>query len=263
MKADVYSNDGKKSGEISLPSLFEEPVRLGLIARAAISDQTKQYQPKAPYKRAGMQTSAKYRGRKDDYGSIKNKGIAMLPREVLPKGRFGKVRRIPSSVKGRRAHPPKVEKIIIEKINKKEYMKALRSALAATASSEYIIARGHKLPAKFSLPIIFDETCENIEKTKIAQKLLNAIGINDDLKRGKKSKKRSGVRTRKGGKRRPKSLLLVVEDAKSKFAHAARNIAGIDVVSAKELKVLDLAPGAKAGRLAAYTKKALDELAKK
>ena len=62
----------------------------------------------------------------------------MLPHEKLPKGRYGRVRMIPFAVTGRRAHPPKVEKIIEEKINKKEYQKALFSAISATASSDVV-----------------------------------------------------------------------------------------------------------------------------
>jgi len=261
-KATLYSTDGKASGEVELPPAFDEPIRPDLIARAAIADQTQLYQPKGNDVWAGMKTSARYQGRKDTYGASKNHGMSMLPREILPKGKFGRARRIPSSVKGRRAHPPKVEERLIEKINKKEYAKALHCALAASASRKYVLSRGHKISEKFSLPIIIDGSSALL-KTKDAQKMLEAIGIGDDLARGKNCKKRSGVGSRKGGLRRPKTILIVVSQKEGAIKRAAKNIAGVDVVSAGELRVLDLAPGAKAGRLAAYTKAALEEISKR
>lgn len=262
-KASVYSNNGTKVSDIALPAAFDSPVRADLIKRAAISDQTKEYQPKGNDVWAGMRTSAKYRGRKDDYGSLKNQGGAMLPREVQPKGRHGKVRMIPSSVKGRRAHPPKAEKVIVEQINKKEYAKALQSALAATACAQTIIARGHKVDSKISFPAVLDDSADSISKTSEARKLFEKIGFALDMERAQATKKRSGVGARKAGVRRPKSVLIVVSDLqKSKLAKAARNLAGFDVVAASKLRVIDLAPGTKPGRLAAYTKSALEILAK-
>ena len=258
MKAQVYSVEGKALREVELPKQFSSDVRADLIARAAIADQTTHYQPKGNDPRAGMETSARYKGRKEDFGSGKNKGTAIRPREILPKGRLGKVKRIPSAVKGRRAHPPHVNQIIIEKINKKEYRVALVSAIAATASKETVEARGHKVSAK--LPIVFDNSFESISKTKDIYKVLYPL-IGDDLNRADYGKPRSGVRARKGGKVYPKSAIIAVSKD-SPILKAARNIPGVDVVEVSKLTVEKLAPGAKAGRLAIYTEAALLEIAK-
>jgi large subunit ribosomal protein L4e len=258
MKVSKYGMDGKATGEVQLPAVFDAEVRLDLISRAAISDQTRHYQPKGNDPRAGMETSARYRGRKEDFGSGKNKGTAIRPREVLPKGRLGKVKRIPSAVKGRRAHPPHVEKIIIEQINKKEYAVALRSAIAATGHKEIVQKRGHKV--NVSLPIIMDNSFEAISKTAQVYKALAAI-IGEDLSRASKGKVRTGVRKRKGGKVYPKSAIIAVGKG-APVLKAARNIPGVDVVAAEELSVEKLAPGAKAGRLAIYTEAALLQLSK-
>lgn len=257
MKAQVYSIDGKAAGEVELPAQFSIQVRPDLIARAAISDQTRRYQPKGNDPRAGMETSARYKGRKEDFGSGKNKGTAIRPREILPKGRLGKVKRIPSSVKGRRAHPPMVNKIIIEEINKKEYRKALISAIAATAQKSCVLSRGHKAA---SVPIIMEDSFESISKTSQVYKALSGI-IGDDLERATKRKLRIGVRKRKGGKTYPKSAIIAVSKD-CPIIRSARNIPGVDVVEVSGLSVEMLAPGAKAGRLAIYTKAALLEIAK-
>ncbi len=260
----IYSSDGKKMSDIQLPAVFSEPLRVDLIKRASISDQTKQYQPKGNDVWAGMKTSAKYRGRKDDYGSLKNQGGAMLPREVQPKGKHGKVRRIPSSVKGRRAHPPKAEKIIVEQINKKEYQKALHSAISATADTKLVIARGHRVSEKMQFPIILDNSAISIQKTSEAKKMFETIGLSDDMKRACNAKRRSGVGSRRPKMKYPRSALLVVSDVqKSNLAKATRNLAGFDVVSASKLRVIDLAPGTFAGRLTAYTKDALEQISKR
>lgn len=258
MKAQMYSLEGKAVKEVELPATFSLDVRYDLISRAAISDQTKHYQPKGNDPRAGMETSARYRGRKEDFGSGKNKGTAIRPREVLPKGRLGKVKRIPSAVKGRRAHPPHVNKVIIEQMNKKEYRVALKSAIAATGHKEAVAAHGHKVT--IALPIILDNSFEAVNKTKAVYKTLNAL-IGADLARCEKAKIRTGVRKRKGGKIYPTSAIIAVsKDAP--ILKAARNIAGVDVVKVSDLTAELLAPGAKAGRLAIYTEAALAEISK-
>jgi len=254
----MYSLDGKMVREVELPPAFSAGVQLELIARAAISDQTKHYQRKGNDPRAGMETSARYRGRKEDFGSGKNKGTAIRPREVLPKGRLGKVKRIPSAVKGRRAHPPHVNKIIIEQMNRKEYAVALRSAIAATAHKDIVSARGHKV--NVGVPIVLDNSFEQVNKTKQAYQTLYSL-IGEDLARCEKRKIRTGVRKRKGGRTYAKSAIIAVsKDAP--ILKAARNISGIDVVKVSGLTAELLAPGAKAGRLAIYTEAALAEIAK-
>ena len=258
MKAQIYSVEGKAGRDVELPPQFSCDVRPDLIARAAISDQTKRYQPKGNDPRAGMETSARYKGRKEDFGSGKNKGTAIRPREILPKGRLGKVKRIPSAVKGRRAHPPHVNKVIFEQINKKEYRVALRSAIAATADKAAVTARGHKFAV--ALPIVVDNSFEAFSKTSQAYKTLTAI-IGSDLARAQYAKIRTGVRKRKGGKVYPVSAIIAVSKD-SPILKAARNIAGVDVVKVSDLTVELLAPGAKAGRLAVYTEAALAEIAK-
>jgi large subunit ribosomal protein L4e len=161
---------------------------------------------------------------------------------------------------GRRAHPPHVEKRLVEFINRKEYAKALHSALAATTDAKTVISRGHKIADGMKLPIVLDESVEKISKTKLILVALKAIGIGSDLQRSRVVKRRTGVGARKGGAKRARSLLVVV-GKDCPLSHSAKNIAGVDVIEAGKIRVLDLAPGAKAGRLTAYTKGALEALA--
>ncbi|MEW5997050.1 MAG: 50S ribosomal protein L4 [Candidatus Micrarchaeota archaeon] len=256
MKAKIFSLEGVSAKTAELPPQFSEEIREEIIRRAVLSDETKLYQPQGSFYKAGFQTSARYRGRKEDYGSLKNRGQARLPREVRPKGNWGKVRRIPSSLKGHRAHPPKVEKRIVELVNRKEYKKALRSALAATASPALARARGHLFDCE--LPLVFENKLESLSKTKEVLSALEKLA-GKDLERARSSRKpRSGTRSRKAGTRTAKSLLLVVSGGS--ILKSARNIPGVDVVQAEKLRVKDLAPGTHPGRFTLYTENALKKI---
>ena len=258
MKAIVYGIDGSKGKEIDLPDVFDAAIREDLIRRAFLSEQSEEFQPKGSYRWAGLNTSARYEGRKEAYHSLKNRGGSKLPRQMFPKGGIGQVRRIPSAVKGRRAHPPKPEKILIEKMNGKEKEKAFISAVAATTSKELAEARGHKVKG-MSLPIIFDDSFESVKKTKEIAGVLGKM-IGEDLKRSVKGTKVRGWRM--GGKKVPKSALIVTSGDVS-LNRSARNIPGVDVSSVDALKVSDLAPGGVPGRLTIWTRKSLEVLAKR
>ena len=258
MKVDVYDIEGKSVGKIELPAVFEYEIRKDLIKRAVLSEESKELQPKGSYRWAGLETSAHYRGRKESFGSLKNRGQAMLPREFYGNGVWGRVRRIPSAVGGRRAHPPKPWKKLVEEINKKEWLKALKSAIAATAD-KVLVKERHKV--KIDSPIVVEDKFEELKKTKEVNKFLEKV-IEEDLKRAKEGKKRkTGVRRKRKSQivKYPKSALIITV----KKMKAAENIPGIDSTTVDELKVKDLAPGAKPGRFLIITKSALKKLEEK
>jgi large subunit ribosomal protein L4e len=255
VNVNLYSKDGSQSGKIELPSAFSEEVREDLIRRAVLSEETELLQPKGAFKRAGLQTTARYIGRKEAYHSLKNRGIAKLPRELYPKGRIGRVRVVPWSVKGRRAHPPKVEKIIVERINAREKKKALLSAISATAKKEFV-GKKHVLP-KIDIPIVFDDSCSSLSKTKEVAKLFEQLELIKDVERAKSKRKPNNGR--KGGVKTPHSVLLVV-DKEDKLMKAAKNLPGVSVAKVDSLKVSDLAPGGVPGRLTVWTKSAISRL---
>ncbi|MFH0885156.1 MAG: 50S ribosomal protein L4 [Candidatus Micrarchaeota archaeon] len=246
MKATVYSIEGKAMKQIELPAIFESPRRVDLVKRAVLSEESRMYQPKGNYRLAGLETSARYRGRKEDFGTVKNKGIPHLPHEVLPKGQLGKVKRVPHAVKGRRAHPPKPQKIIVERINKKEHLLALASALSYSADRDTVIKRAHS-DIGVSLPIILESGFEKLKKAKEVQKVLDSLNLGKFVEKAK----RNGTR----------SALIVVSSAAMKKAGA--NLAGVDVVAASELTVKDLAPGTHPGRLTLFSENSIPEIVKR
>jgi len=109
MKTQILDINGKKIKEITT-NLFEEPIREDIIFKVIEAEKIKH--PNAPRYRAGMDRSAS--------GNIKNakgvwktrtgKGMARVPKKTMWRRgtQFSWVGAIvPSTVGGRRAHPPK------------------------------------------------------------------------------------------------------------------------------------------------------------
>ncbi len=260
MKTHLYSKDGKKGKEITLPRVFEEKYLPKVIARAVVAKQSERLQPKGTDPRAGLKTTAEYIGRRSAFRSGINKAMARLPKIKLGGGGLGAVRRVPHSVGGRRSHPPKVEKVLVKQINKKEMALALRSAIAATAIKEVVEERGHIIEGVAEVPIVFEDALETMTKTKEAVGALNSVGLDKDLERGKKKKVRSGKGTKRGKKYRTKKSVLVIV---SKGGKAFRNVPGVDVMTVGKMNIENLAPGSKPGRLTVYTESAITQLGEK
>lgn len=259
MKVSVYDLDGKSEKRIDLPEIFEEEIRPDLINRACVSLRSKRYQPKGVYELAGLQTTAEYVGRRGAYRSTIGTGRARLPRVKIPGGRRGEVRRVPQARGGRRAHPPKPRKILVEKINKKERRKAIRSAIAATASIDYVKKRCHSVSNK-ELPIVVDNAFESLKKTKDVKEVLEKLDLGKELEKGAKKTIRSGRGKTRGRKyRRKKRILLVVAEDKG-VMKAARSLAGVDISLAKNLNAELLAPGGVPGRLSVYSEAGINAL---
>ncbi|RLG21887.1 50S ribosomal protein L4 [Candidatus Micrarchaeota archaeon] len=261
MKAKVYSLDGQVKKEIELPKVFNESVRDDLIRRAVHALQTHRLQPKGSYPLAGLQTSAEYIGRRRAFRSGATRGISRLPREKLGGGGLGEVKRVPHAKGGRRAHPPKVERIIYEKINKKERKKALASAVAATGKLELVKERGHKVDEKKGLPLIIESGIETVKKSKDALNVLLALGLAKELERASEKKIRAGKGKTRGRKyKRRKGVLVVLSNKEA--LKAFRNIQGVDAELVENLNVELLAPGGQAGRLTVFSENALKKLDK-
>ncbi len=265
--APVYSIDGIQVGTIELPDIFEEEVRPDLIKRAVLSIISARRQPYGSMKMAGRLYTAEYVGmrRLPPWRRTINVGRARLPR-TKDRGEliFGRVANVPQAVGGPRAHPPKVEKVWKEKINKKEKVKAIISAIAATAVKELVEKRGHIIDKVKHIPLIVEDKLEEISSTKELKTALKKLGVWDDVMRAyKKTRIRAGKGKRRGRvKKVPKSVLIVVSKNKGIYK-AARNLPGVDVVEARNLNAELLAPGTHPGRLTIWTVSAIKELGEK
>ncbi len=258
----IYSLDGKKAEDIKLPDVFKAEFRPDLIQRAVVSAEANKRQSYSAKKRAGMGTTADYFGRRrDTYRQTINRGQSRLPREKTGGGGLGKVRRIPQSMGGRRSHPP-LGKDFTKKLNKKEYQLAIKSAIAATANSDLIKERGHRIEKIKEFPLIIEDSFEKLNKTREVKKTLNILGIGDDLIRAREKKIRAGRGKMRGRRYKRKKSILIVVNEDSGIKSGARNIPGVDISLINELNIELLAPGTHAGRLTLWTKGAINNIEK-
>ncbi|AZH26275.1 50S ribosomal protein L4 [Haloplanus aerogenes] len=245
MQATVRDLNGEDAGTVDLPEVFETAYRPDLIKRAVLAAQANRKQAYGADPYAGLRTPA------ESFGS--GRGMAHVPREN------GQGRRVPQTVGGRKAHPPKAEKDQGKGINDKERKLAIRSAVAATTDAERVAERGHEFDEDLDLPLVVSDDFEDLVKTREVVDLLEALGVHADVERADdgRSVKAGRGKTRGRKYREPKSILFVTSEEPSK---AARNLAGADVTTAAEVNAEDLAPGTHAGRLTIWTESAVAEV---
>ncbi len=262
MKLAIISTENKKVGERVLPNQFSEPVRDDIIRRAALVVMANNRQPYGASPDAGKRQKAYVSKRRHSYKTTYGIGQSRTPRKTMSVrgtqfnwvGAFA-----PQTVGGRRAHPPKAEKIWDVSINKKERKKAIRSALAATLDNS-IVSKKHRVPDNY--PFILESKFEDISKTKDAFKVLGLIGIMPELDRCKQKKVRAGRGKLRGRKYKRKVGALIVVSKKCNLEKSAANIPGCRVVDVKKLNAALLAPGAVPGRLTFFTDKSLEVMEK-
>jgi large subunit ribosomal protein L4e len=245
MQATVRDLNGEDAGTVDLPEVFETAYRPDLIKRAVLAAQANRKQAYGADPYAGLRTPA------ESFGS--GRGMAHVPREN------GQGARVPQTVGGRKAHPPKAEKDQGKGINDKERKLATRSAIAATTDAERVAERGHAFDEDLDLPLVVSDEFEDLVKTREVVDLLESLGVHADIERADEGRTVKAGRGKTRGRkyREPTSILFVTSEEPSK---AARNLAGADVTTAAEVNTEDLAPGTHAGRLTLWTESAVAEV---
>jgi large subunit ribosomal protein L4e len=257
LEADVLSLEGKEEKKIELPSIFSTPQREDLIERVFWILWSHRLQPKGRDQTAGKKTTA------ETYNPPTGRGISRVPRVKGERySRAGQAGGISGVVKGRLAHPPKSEKVIYLKANKKERKLARNSAIAFTCSKEAVLTRGHKVDG-VKLPLVVSDEVEKIKKTSELLALMEKIGLSKEVERLYDGIKHNTGKAKRRGRayRERKGPLIVVKSDKG-IGRAASGIPGVDVTDVASLSVLHLAPGGKAGRLTLWAESAIKELAK-
>lgn len=151
-----------------------------------------------------------------------------------------------------------------DKCNVTQRRHAVASALAASACTPLVMARGHKVDSVPELPLVVDPAISSEGSTSKLLGALTKFGVADDLMKVKKSKK---IRSGKGKYRNSryvmrKGPLIIYSDKSKEVKQAARNLPGVDVCNVHRLNILQLAPGGHLGRFCIFTKDAFDELNK-
>ncbi|MFH1649388.1 MAG: 50S ribosomal protein L4 [Candidatus Woesearchaeota archaeon] len=261
MKLTIRSMQNTSKGQQEMPIQFSEPLREDIIKKAVLALQAGARQPYGSFKEAGQQVSAKLSRRRRDYRGAYGIGISRVPRKIMSRRgtRMNWVGALaPGTVGGRRAHPPKAEKIWDKKVNKKENRLAIRSAMSATLIPEVVKARGHIPPKEY--PFIIESGFENIQKTAEAWKTLDALGFADELARTEKPTRRTGRARTRGRQHKIGKSILIVTAQEAPVMKALNNIPGVDCVAVHALNAELLAPGTHHGRITLFTETAIKRL---
>ncbi|MBI2448667.1 50S ribosomal protein L4 [Candidatus Pacearchaeota archaeon] len=257
MKASVLNLDGIKVKEIELPDFFSAPIREDIVQKYV--EVYKDMQPYAPFYLAGKQASAsgKIRHARRKWKTAYGRGISRVPRKIMWRRgtQFYWIgATISGARKGRRSHPPRVERAD-KRINKNEARIALISSISATANPKSVMKKyiSIKEIPKINFPLIAGKDVLKL-KTKefhsLMKKLLNDlfnIAIQHKSIRSGKGKMRNRRYRKNAG------MLFVIGD-NEKFG-----MQGIDIVNAKELTPTHLASGG-VGRITMYTEEAIKNL---
>ena len=255
MKVPVFSLDAKPVEEIELPEVFNAEIRPDVIRRAVLAAQSARIQPWGPDPMAGKRTSAETWGK--GFGVSRIRRVKGTKHPASGMGAFA-----PHAVGGRRAHPPKVEKKIEERINKKERRLAIRSAIAASKDKRLVASRGHKVDDIPVLPIVVTDELESLKSTADIKMTLTKLGLGKELERASEGRRvRAGVGKMRGRRyKRAVGPLIVISQDRG-IRQGARNLPGVSVVRVNELNAELLAPGGVPGRLTVWTSSAVQKLA--
>ena len=249
----VYSVEGDPVKTVELPPVFRSEIRVDLIRRAVTAFRANRRQPYGPSTIAGTRHSVRWSG--------KGHGVSRVPR--LRGSMTGA--QAPGTAGGRRAHPPRVDKVWAKKVNEHERRLARNSALAATKEAALVSGRGHRFDEEVSLPVILEDKIEDLEvedgATREGVEILRRLGLHGDVVRSKEGRHVRAGRGKMRGRRyrQPRSLLVVVKQP-DKVRRFFGNLPGVDVVSPAALNAEVLAPGGDPGRLAVFSEGALEIL---
>jgi len=255
MMVDVLGLDGKPSGKLEVPWVFSKDLRPDLVKRAFWLVSSHGLQPQGRDPMAGERTTA------ETHNPPTGTGKSRIPRVKGTRySRAGLAGGVASVVKGRLAHPPRSEKVIHLKINRKERRLATESAIAYTASLEAVQARGHRVK-KVALPLVVTDDLETVTKTSELLDFFEKANLSEELKRLYGGVKRNAGKARLRGRayeERVGPLIVVTNDRG--VGKAANSIPGAGVVRVDSLSVLELAPGGVPGRLTFWTEAAIGML---
>jgi large subunit ribosomal protein L4e len=251
----VYSKDGSAQvvDSLPMPAVFTAPIRDDIVNFVHTNMNKNRRQAHGVFYKAGMQHAA------ESWGT--GRAVARIPRiggsgtSRSGQGAFGNQCR-----KGRMFAPIKTYRRWHRKINLNQKRHAVASAIAASAVTPLVMARGHRVNQVPELPLVVENL--NAETTKTLLSTLTKLGAGEDLKRSRKSKK---VRIGQGKMRNSryvlrKGPLIVYGDENNLVKRTARNLPGVETVNVNRLNLLQLAPGGHLGRLIIWTKDAFKAL---
>lgn len=256
MKLIVLDINGNKIKETE-SNIFDSQIREDIVQK--IAEVEKEKQPYAPYIWAGMETSASgnVKHNRHVWKSDRGKGLSRYPKKKMSRSgdRFVWVGAVIPGVRGgRRAHPPKLGGRI-RKINRKEYIIGLKSALAMIASAELVKKKYKSLEQKelgINLPIIVDSKILALKTKEFLSALKRILGNANEIAFQKKII-RAGIGKMRGRKyKKSAGIILVIGNEEEK------KMKEVEIRKADELAIGDLTSNG--ARLTIFTERAVKDI---
>lgn len=251
----VYSKSGASEvvDSVPMPAVFTAPIRNDIVQFVHTNMAKNRRQAHGVYHKAGHEHSA------ESWGT--GRAVARIPRiggsgtSRSGQGAFGNMCR-----KGRMFAPLKTYRRWHRKINLNQKRHAVAAAIAASAVTPLVLARGHRVNEVPELPLVVENL--NAETTKTLLGTLRKLGAGEDLKRSRDSRR---IRSGQGKMRNSryvlrKGPLVVYGDENNLVKRTARNLPGVETVNVHRLNLLQLAPGGHLGRFIIWTKDAFKAL---
>ena len=250
----VWGANATAAEAAPMPAVLSTPIRNDLIHFVHSNLAKNRRQGHAVFYKAGAEHSA------ESWGT--GRAVARIPRisgsgtSRSGQATFGNMCR-----KARMFAPLKIWRKWHAKCNITQRRHAVASALAASACTPLVMARGHKVDDIAEFPLVVNGLA-NGSKTSDLLDTLEKFGVADELLKVKQSK---STRAGKGKYRASryvlkKGPLVIYNDEDEDLVKAARNITGVDVCNVHRLNILQLAPGGHLGRFVIYTKSAFAAL---
>ncbi len=251
----VYSKSGTSEvvDSVPIPAVFTAPIRDDIVQFVHANMNKNRRQAHGVFYKAGMMHAA------ESWGT--GRAVARIPRiggsgtSRSGQGAFGNQCR-----KGRMFAPLKTYRRWHRKINTNQKRHAVAAAVAATAVTPLVLARGHRVLGAPELPLVVDSL--NVDTTKALLTSLKNLGAGEDLKKARESKR---IRIGQGKMRNSryvlrKGPLIVYGEENASVKRTARNLPGVDFVNVHRLNLLQLAPGGHIGRFIIWTRDAFKAL---
>lgn len=251
----VYSKNGSAEvvDSVPMPAVFTAPIRNDIVHFVHTSMAKNRRQAHGVTAKAGMEYAA------ESWGT--GRAVARIPRiggsgtSRSGQGAFGNQCR-----GGRMFAPLKTWRRWHRKINVNQRRHAVAAAIAASAVTPLVLARGHRVMEVPELPLVVDSL--NVDTTKTLLSTLRKLGATEDLRRARQSRK---IRIGQGKLRNSryvlaKGPLVVYGDENNLVKRTARNLPGVETVNVHRLNLLSLAPGGHLGRFIIWTKDAFKAL---
>jgi len=237
-----------------MPTVLTAPIRPDQVqfvhAMLALNNRS----PYAVSRNSGYQTSA------ESWGT--GRAVARIPRvhgggtHRAGQAAFGNMCRA-----GGMFAPTKIWRRWHRMVNVTQRRHAIVSALAGSAVTSLVMAKGHRVDKVPEIPLVVSNKIESIERTNEAVKILTKLGLGAELEKVKDSKNiRAGKGKFRNRRYKQRTGPLIVLSEKKGAELGFRNIPGVDVTTVDTLRLLQLAPGGHVGRMMVFSQAAIERL---